>query len=150
MSSSINSEIGDRLRLVRNSLKIPATKIAEGIGKNVATLYMMERGENGISTEVFTDLYSAFSVSPNYIILGLGEPVIQSAQDQARKELEGDIAMYDEAASVVSDGTPEYNFGKSLLLDELRRQIQHHREVNQYLMAQIKRLEAEKGAPNGH
>lgn len=128
---------GERLRLARQATKTDPQEIADVLERNVGTVYSMERGKSGITIPTLVILHERFGLNPNYIILGKGAITLGG---ETPLEIEP-IAVND----------PHAEYGKQLpnelitTIEELRKQLAHHREINGYLMQRCMQLEKEAG-----
>lgn len=70
MKKNLNIQIGSRIRIKREELKLSREKLAESIGISPQFLAQIELGNRGMSSATLFKLCTALSTSADYIILG--------------------------------------------------------------------------------
>lgn len=70
MKKNINLEIGERVRLTRNSRNLSREALAELLGISTLFLGYIECGQRGMSLSTLQNLCRVLNVSADYILLG--------------------------------------------------------------------------------
>ncbi|MBQ7004996.1 MAG: helix-turn-helix transcriptional regulator [Clostridia bacterium] len=70
MKKNINLEIGERVRITRNSRGFSREVLAEMLGISTLFLGYIECGQRGMSIETLQKMCTVLNVSADYIILG--------------------------------------------------------------------------------
>ncbi|WP_206458878.1 helix-turn-helix domain-containing protein [Anaerovorax sp. IOR16] len=73
MKKDLNMQIGSRIRIKREELKLSREKLAECIDVSPQFLAQIELGRRGMSTTTLYKICNALSASADYIVLGKQE-----------------------------------------------------------------------------
>lgn len=74
-------EVGKRIESIRNDLGMSKTKFADMIGVSGQYLGTVEKGINGFSVEIITNICEKTGASADYILLGINDPFQKFAGD---------------------------------------------------------------------
>lgn len=81
-------ETGKRIRILREQRKLTQEATAEYLSISLKTYGKLERGERGVSIDVYVELSELFGVSLDYLIIGR-----ESAIDSVKKQILGITQM---------------------------------------------------------
>lgn len=80
------TDIGDRFKKIRKLLKLSQPELGEKIGLSGQGVSNVERNKSFMTTQILTKLVVELNVNLNYLIAGVGEPILSGQQ-----KFEGDI-----------------------------------------------------------
>ncbi|MFA6989477.1 MAG: helix-turn-helix transcriptional regulator [Candidatus Gastranaerophilaceae bacterium] len=78
---------GERLKLIREKLKITQQKLADKLDIKSQSISKAEKNINRLSNDSLYHLISDFDVNINYLLAGIGEPFLTKESESKDDEL---------------------------------------------------------------
>ena len=70
VKTSLDKEVGSRIKKVRTSLGISREKLADQLGLGVSHMGLIERGERGVTLRICRNICDVLSISSDYLVYG--------------------------------------------------------------------------------